>query len=182
MDSEEEIEKIIEEKVEERVESRIQEELEKRGLKREKKPEKQQISRRSFLKKIGIGAAGLGVLSLSPVTGNLKITDNGIKKNGSPTFLDLAGTNMMSGDLDMNNYRITNLSSPSNSSDAATRDYVDTNVVKDHNNLSNITSDDHHGTSVDHPVYQSLGDVPNLSEGEVVYVADEGGLFVEDGT
>jgi hypothetical protein len=36
--------------------------------------------------------------------------------------------------------------------------------------------------SIQIPSYPSKSDVPNLSEGEVVYVASEGDLFVEDGT
>jgi len=39
-----------------------------------------------------------------------------------------------------------------------------------------------HGDAVDPPAYQSLSDVPALSEGEFVYVKDENGLYVEDGT
>lgn len=38
----------------------------------------EKISRRTFLKKIGMGAAGLGALSMAPASSQLKITKNGI--------------------------------------------------------------------------------------------------------
>jgi hypothetical protein len=44
------------------------------------------------------------------------------------------------------------------------------------------SSDDLHSTSVETPTYQSLSDVPNLSEGAIVYVKDENEHYYEDGT
>lgn len=46
------------------------------------------ISRRSFLKKLGAGAAGLGALSLAPAASQLKITKNGISSDTGFNFFD----------------------------------------------------------------------------------------------
>ena len=46
----------------------------------------EQISRRSFLKKIGAGAIGLGALSLAPAASKVTISDTGITKDGSNSF------------------------------------------------------------------------------------------------
>lgn len=76
---EEEIREIIEQEVEQRVEKRVQEELEKRGVKEKTKSEVRnsdsKISRRQFLKKAGLGAAGLGALSILPSASALDIKD-----------------------------------------------------------------------------------------------------------
>lgn len=65
-----ELEKLVEEEVSRGI-SQKREEGEKswRGKK---------LSRRSFLKKIGLGTAGIGALSLAPAASQLKLTKNGI--------------------------------------------------------------------------------------------------------
>lgn len=50
-------------------------------------------SRRSFLKKIGIGAAGLGALTVTPAASKLKITENSIIRDGN-TFLGTSSLNI----------------------------------------------------------------------------------------
>lgn len=59
-----------------------------------------EISRRSFLKKLGAGAIGLGALSL-PVASKVTITDSSVKKDGSDFWFsglssnyDLSGQNI----------------------------------------------------------------------------------------
>lgn len=93
---------------------RLENEL--KNVKKEVSPEKTSdkynedkgISRRGFLKKLGAGAIGIGALSLAPAASRMTITDSGVQKNGSPAFLDLAGTNAMNSDLDMSNYSVLN--------------------------------------------------------------------------
>jgi len=65
------------------------------------------ISRRSFLKKLGAGAIGLGALTLSPASGKMKLTPDSILKNGKTGFLDLADAEPLRTNLDMNENNIT---------------------------------------------------------------------------
>lgn len=78
-------------------------------------PQENKLSRRSFLKKLGAGAIGLGVLSLSPAASKLTISDNGITQDGEDLYLGLGGSNSMTGDLNMGTYSITNTGSISTS-------------------------------------------------------------------
>ena len=55
---------------------------------REETKENTRMSRRSFLRKIGAGAIGLGALSLAPAAGKLTITDTGIEGSSGLDFLD----------------------------------------------------------------------------------------------
>ena len=57
------------------------------GQKSSEKDEKE-ISRRSFLRKLGAGAVGLGALSLAPAASRLTITDTGIEGSSGLDFLD----------------------------------------------------------------------------------------------
>ena len=50
--------------------------------------ETEEISRRSFLRKLGAGAIGLGALSLAPAASKLTITDTGIEGSTGLDFLD----------------------------------------------------------------------------------------------
>jgi len=76
------------------------------------------VSRRDFLKVLGGAAAGIGTAAMIPsAAGNIKITDQGITKNGqsfwyqgnfSPNnYLQKSG-GTLTGDLDLNNHNITN--------------------------------------------------------------------------
>ncbi len=88
---EDKIERLIEEKVEERVkEERERLKSEMRDIPLEDK-RTGQFSRRSFLKKIGAGAIGIGALSLAPASG-LKLTKNGIYDSGVERKLMQEGT------------------------------------------------------------------------------------------
>ncbi|MFB6209763.1 MAG: twin-arginine translocation signal domain-containing protein [Candidatus Nanohaloarchaea archaeon] len=81
----EQLESIIEEKVEQRVEERLEQETSRKETEEE---EDSGISRRSFLKKLGAGAIGLGALSLSPASA-LDIRDSGgleVYSGGSDYF------------------------------------------------------------------------------------------------
>ncbi len=54
------------------------------------------------------------------------------------------------GNFDFNNNRLINVSDPSNSDDAATKNYVDNNSgVSDHDNLTGVSSADHHSKYTD---------------------------------
>ncbi|QGA80336.1 twin-arginine translocation signal domain-containing protein [Candidatus Nanohalobium constans] len=71
----------IEEIIEQKVEQRVQEELEKRGIEKAESDEqeesnKKEVTRRSFLKKLGAGAIGISALSLSPASAlNIRSND-----------------------------------------------------------------------------------------------------------
>jgi len=62
----EELEKLIEKKVDNRVEKRLEERLEKSKNNRDKVSDSRNVSRRSFLKKLGAGAIGIGAIGISP--------------------------------------------------------------------------------------------------------------------
>ena len=96
--------------------------------------ETKKVSRRNFLKKLGLGTITLGALTLNPVSA-LNIKDS----NGLQVF-DGTGTKTQALDinpggpvevkntyLNMNNHKITGLTNPSNAQDAATKNYVDNN-------------------------------------------------------
>lgn len=70
------IEKMIEEKVEREVQKRLKEEKTNRARGDNSENTDQEISRRSFLKKIGAGAAGLGALTLLPNASALNVRSN----------------------------------------------------------------------------------------------------------
>lgn len=58
------------------------------------------------------------------------------------------GSSVLTGSLDLGNNKIINLSNPTNNQDAATKNYVDTEIASisfptSHSDLSNLTSDDH---------------------------------------
>lgn len=92
---EENVEEIIEKKVQKKIEEEkesikeetreeIKEELNQKVIENIKEETNlNDISRRDFLKKIGFGAAGLGVLSISPTAANLKLTKNGVFANNA---------------------------------------------------------------------------------------------------
>jgi len=80
----EEIEKLIEEKVERRVKKELSEQNNKKGG---KEPRSDDLSRRGFLKKLGVGAIGFGALGLSPVS-SLRLTKNGFSGSGTVDVKD----------------------------------------------------------------------------------------------
>lgn len=94
----EELQKIVDQRIKEK-----KKEIKKEAKKEARQEIKQEIlenirketgnedmSRRQFLKKAGLGAVGLGALSLSPAAGSLKLTKNGIfSSSGSSDFNSL---------------------------------------------------------------------------------------------
>lgn len=82
------LEEIIEQKVQEEVERRLN------NFKDRSSQENQKLDRREFLKKAGMGAAGLAALGLSPAASEVIIDDN-------------QGLRMANGDIDLNNQNIT---------------------------------------------------------------------------
>jgi len=64
------------------------------------KTSEEDISRRSFLKKLGAGAVGLGALGISPAVSQLKISKNGFSA-GSSGSLNLRNSNL---ELNRGNY------------------------------------------------------------------------------
>lgn len=72
---------------------------------------KEEVSRRSFLKKLGAGVVSLGALSLAPVASKVSITNTGITKDGNSfwhqgnlvesNYLKIDGSIPMSGALDL---------------------------------------------------------------------------------
>ena len=97
------IEEVVEQKVEERMEEErqrireeVKEELKQEALKnrsknagdseKEGREKEQGISRRSFLKKLGLGAAGLGALSLAPAASKVTVGSQGVYKDGNEFY------------------------------------------------------------------------------------------------
>lgn len=70
--------------------------------------EDEKLSRRDFLKKAGLGSAGLAALALTPASANLKITKNGIF-DGQDTLLGGSGGASFSQNLDLNSNNIQNV-------------------------------------------------------------------------
>lgn len=58
----------IEELVEQKIEEKLDEKTEEKSEKKEEDKEDEQISRRGFLKKAGLGIAGIGALAMSPAS------------------------------------------------------------------------------------------------------------------
>ena len=58
------------------------------GARQSQDKDDEEISRRSFLRKLGAGAVGLGALSLAPAASKLTITDTGIEGSTGLNFLD----------------------------------------------------------------------------------------------
>jgi len=88
------------------------------------KIEEGQLSRRSFLKKLGAGALGLGALGVSPAASQLTISKTGILRDGSPEFLDLSGSSPMISNLDMGGNAINSVNAVSSD---GTELYLNTN-------------------------------------------------------
>lgn len=107
---EETLEKIVDQKVEEKLEEQNTKKEEKQDSEKDEKT----LSRRSFLKKIGFGAAGLGAASLIPTASALKIKDSdGFQaSSGNTEYLDVnpngpvevknTNLSLASNDLDFN--------------------------------------------------------------------------------
>ncbi len=118
----EELEDLIEKKVQERVE----EELQKKKGSEEKKSQKEKegMSRRSFLKKAGLGALGLGAMSLMPSAAydikssdGLEVFESGTKyfdvNPGGPVEVKNTGFNLPSnGRINFGNGNAINENSP----------------------------------------------------------------------
>ena len=65
-----------------RLKEEVRKEVKEEGNTSKDTEQVDELSRRSFLKKIGVGA-GIGALTLTPAAANLKLTKDGIFKNGS---------------------------------------------------------------------------------------------------
>lgn len=172
----------LEEKVESQ-QSRI-EELESQ-LSREKETadtEEQKVSRRGFLKKLGLGAAGIGALSLAPAASKLTISNSGITKDGGQSFwhegnlvpsnyLKLDGSNSMTGSLSLNgNDIVDNSTTIWDSSNS----YIPSGVVQNLDTHISNSSNPHSVTASevgsyttsesDNRYYQPDGDDPFIPE------------------
>ncbi len=73
---------------------------------------KQQFSRRSFMKKIGAGALGLGAVGLVPAASKLKLTDSGITQNGN-SFWNSGISNLTPDNIDWSSTDTTGLDADS---------------------------------------------------------------------
>ena len=115
--------------------------------------EEEHVSRRSFLKKLGIGAAGLGAASIMP----------------SATAFDIKGDNFQvltgTSKSDLNKYFSVNQGGPV--------EIQNTDLI-----VKNSTGQE----ILQVPVYQSTSDLPSKPEGSIAYVKDDKQLYVEDGS
>lgn len=147
IENSEKIQEIVDRRIEERKEEikkeareEFREELESHvGEKEsEKTDQDQDISRRNFLKKIGMGAAGIGAIGLAPAASQLKLTKNGIF---SSTGIDLSSSTTVDGNLDLGAHNITNTdqvkSNTANITELNTDNITNTNQIK--SNSADIT-------------------------------------------
>lgn len=146
----------------EQLKAEIRQMQDKTKLEEEDDSEDQQLSRRSFLKKLGVGAVGLGALSLAPAASKVTISDGGITQNGN-NFWHSGMSNLAPTNIDWSSTDTTGLDA----------DSVD---GTEGSGLAKLN------IGVEAPVYASTGDVPSsITKGEIVYI-DGSGLYVEDGT
>jgi hypothetical protein len=138
------------------------------------------ISRRSFLKKLGVGVAGLSTLSLAPASA-LNIRSNGLTFYGgenSETDLnvDNSGNLTLHGDLtDENGNTIWNSTSSEIPSNSVQSSGLDADTVR---SFAVVSSG---GEAVQVPSYTSTSDVPNIPEGSLVYIENDNSFYYEDG-
>lgn len=79
------------------------------------------------------------VAQAASVHGNL----SGLSADDHTQYILVAGTRAFTGDQSMGSHKLTNVSTPTVSTDAATKGYVDGVVVTSHSALTNLTADDH---------------------------------------
>jgi hypothetical protein len=89
-----------------------------------------EVSRRSFLKKLGAGMISIGALSFSSVSAlNIRSEDlqfyGGSEEENVEFEVGSDGSVVLSNTLDLGNNRITGLSDPSSDSDAVSRGWVE---------------------------------------------------------
>jgi len=173
--SKEKLEEIIEQKVEERVDKRVKEELEKHGIDKTKSSESNEdLSRRSFLKKLGASAIGLGALSIPSASALNFRSDNlqfyGGKGESNIEFkVDSIGNITASNTLNMSSNKIINLSTPSNPQDAATYKWVNNNYnnYTDSDAITAINNDSDHGNTASHSYFSgSHNDLTNIGSAD----------------
>jgi len=124
------------------------------GLEKESEERRsQKVSRRGFLKKIGLGAAGIGAATLIPSASALNIKDDN---------LDVyTGTDKNS----IKKYFSVNQNGPVK---------IQNTDLKIENSTGNEV--------IQVPVYQDTSDLPSKNEGSIAYVKNENQLYVEDGS
>jgi len=164
----------IEQLIEEKVEERVQEELAKREVNTDKQinaeEKEEKVSRRDFLKKLGVGAVGLGALSL-PSASALNLRSNNLQFYGGDGETDVEfevdsnGNITASNTLDMSDNKITGLKNPSNPQDAATYNWVNKNYnnYTDSDAIDAINNDSDHGSTASHNYFSgNYGDLSNI--------------------
>lgn len=174
----EEIIKVKKSELESLVEEKVQKEMEKRNSDTllTQNSSKTDISRRNFLKKAGLSALGLGAL-LSPVSG-LSVKDSSFDVFTGSSSSDLTSylsvgqggpVNIQNTSLDLNNQNITNV-----------------NLVNGYSLSSFVDGSNFYeanASTVFVNSYSTQGDVPSgLQKGSLVFIEDDGSLYVEDGT
>jgi WD40 repeat protein len=106
----------LDERIEEEIDRKIDEKLEQKLDNAENQSTQNQtqdqdkdgkLTRRSFLKTLGLGAGGLALSSLG--ASNIRITDEGITKDGQSLTPFLPGTNKIEQDLNLNGNQIKNV-------------------------------------------------------------------------
>ena len=117
------------EKIEELVEKKVQERLDQQK-EEQKKESEQDVGRRKFLKKMGVGALGLGAAALIPSAGALDVRDSqglNVYDSGSK-YLDVSstGVNVQNTDLLERGNRIATRTWVNNNADVPSADWADT--------------------------------------------------------
>lgn len=118
---------------EDKIRKIVREEIRKSKQKQSKEDQVETVSRRDFLKKLGVGALGLGALSLPSVSAYEIRSSHGLDvwSEGSQHM------EVYNGEIDFHDNNLTRVNQI-NGQD------VDDLGVTDHSNLSNVNSDQHH--------------------------------------
>lgn len=163
MDSQstEDIEKLIEKKLEEKL-------REKKKTEEKESTRKNQVSRRKFLKMLGLGAGGLALSSSAAGAWSL------VQPAGQGTS-DVEAETATQGVTNGNSFEVTNSGNTLLSITGGTPGTTtfSTDLVVENASGQEV---------VQVPVYQSTSDLPNKPQGSLAYVKDEDKLYVEKGT
>jgi len=168
-DSGEEIIEISKNELEELVQNKVKEELrnqEDSTVKQEKDVDSK-ISRRGFLKKLGVGAASLGAFAVTPAAANINFKHDGsVLFNSDDVQVQKGGLEVEEGDVNVKSGNI---------------DVQNGNINLNGNNLSSVGKLRVQGSIIFDRYGTKSEAEGNLEEGEIVYIKEESKFFFENG-